>query len=215
MTGFGGKVKGSGSHQTASAIREALGHRTIVLVGLMGCGKSSVGRRLAMRLGLPFVDADEEIELAAGQTIAEVFAHYGEDHFRDREWRVISRILDGGPQVLATGGGAYMRAETREKIARCGIAVWLKADLSVLMQRVMRRNDRPLLRTPDPKATMRALMEERYPVYAQADVIIDSRDVPHDVIVGEIVAALSRRLCAGRAEDRTCPAGPVSGPHEG
>lgn len=215
MTGFGGKVKGSGAHQTASAIKEALGHRTIVLVGLMGCGKSSVGRRLATRLGLPFVDADEEIETAAGQTIAEVFARYGEDHFRDREWRVISRILDGGPQVLATGGGAYMRAETREKIARCGIAVWLKADLPVLMQRVMRRNDRPLLRTSDPKATMRALMDERYPVYAQAELVIDSRDVPHDVIVGEIVAALARKLCAGRTEGHTRPADTVSGPQDG
>jgi len=171
-------------------LTDRLGQRSIVLVGLMGCGKSSVGRRLATRLGLPFVDADNEIELAAGKSIPEIFADYGEAHFRDREHLVIARLLGNGPQVLATGGGAYMRADTRDAIREAGIAVWLRAELPVLMRRVMRRDDRPMLKTVDPEATMRDLMAVRYPVYAEADVTVESRDVTHDVVVNEIVAAL-------------------------
>lgn len=198
MRGLEKRLKRRRVTAVASAIKAALGNQTIVLVGLMGCGKSSVGRRLAAQLGMAFVDADEEIERAAGQTIPEVFARYGEDHFRDREVRVISRILDTGPQVLATGGGAYMRAETREKIRACGISVWLKAELPVLMQRVSRRSDRPLLKTADPEATMRDLMAQRYPVYAEADITIESRDVSHEVIVAEIIEALQKRLCVAQ-----------------
>ncbi len=177
-----------------------LGRRSIVLVGLMGCGKSSVGRRLAQRLGLAFVDADDEIEKAAGKSISDIFADYGEVHFRDRESRVICRLLGGGPQVLATGGGAFMRAETREAIAETGISLWLRAELPVLMARVMRREDRPLLKTADPQATMRQLMDERYPVYAKADITVDSRDASHDVVVREAIRALRRHLSANAPE---------------
>ena len=195
MTGFGKKVKGRRSLQAAE-VKSRLEKRTIVLVGLMGCGKSSVGRRLASALELKFVDADDEIELAAGQTIPEVFAHYGEDHFRDRENRIIARILESGPQVLATGGGAFMRADTRERIAACGLSVWLKAGLPVLMSRVKRRTDRPLLQTADPEETMRQLMLARYPVYAEADITVHSRDVPHDAMVDDILLALQKKLVA-------------------
>jgi shikimate kinase len=182
-----------------AGIRRAIGRRTIALVGLMGCGKSSVGRRLATRLDLPFVDADDEIEKAAGKTISEIFADHGEQVFRDGERKVIARLLGHGPQVLATGGGAYMSPETRERIRAAGLAVWLSADLGVLLRRVMKRDTRPLLKQDDPEAVLRRLMEERYPVYAEADIIIQSRDVPHDVIVGEVVAALAAcpRLEAG------------------
>jgi shikimate kinase len=178
-------------------VRERLGGRSIVLVGLMGCGKSSVGRRLAQRIELPFVDADDAIEAAAGKTIPEIFADHGEAHFRDGERRVIARLLADGQKVLATGGGAFMSAETREAIGQAGVSVWLKAELPVLMRRVMRRSNRPLLKAADPEAVMRDLMAVRYPVYAQADVVVESREVPHDVIVGEILAALADHLGAG------------------
>ena len=191
MAGFDPRTKGSEPDEDCQCLVDRLGARSIVLVGLMGCGKSSVGRRLAVRLGLKFVDADTEIESAAGKTIPEIFEDYGEAHFRDREHLVIRRLLGGGPQVLATGGGAYMRADTREAIARAGIAVWLKAELDVLMRRVMRRDDRPLLKTDDPRARMQELMDARYPVYAQADVTVESRDVSHDVVVREIIEALA------------------------
>lgn len=174
----------------------ALGRRSIVLVGMMGAGKSSIGRRLAQRLGLSFVDADAEIETAhAGVTIAEIFATYGEPYFRSGEQRVIGRLLDSGPQVLATGGGAFMNANTRAAIREKGMSVWLKADFDVLMRRVKRRAtaDRPMLQG-DPAQRIRALMNERYPVYAEADVTVISRDVPHDAIVNEIVSALADRL---------------------
>ena len=183
--------------QAAAKLLERLGDRSIVLVGLMGCGKSSVGRRLAVKLGLPFIDADTEIELAAGKTIPEIFTDYGEEHFRDREHLVIARLLRGGPQVLATGGGAYMRADTRTAIGEAGIAVWLRAELDVLMRRVMRRDDRPMLKNADPEAKMRQLMELRYPIYAEADLTVESRDVTHDVVVNEIVAALKNGPLAG------------------
>ena len=180
----------AGPHETA--LLAALGRRSIVLVGMMGAGKSSIGRRLAQRLGVGFVDADAEIEQAAGMTIAEIFANYGEPDFRSGEARVIARLLDQGLQVLATGGGAYMNPETRAGIRQKGISVWLKADFDVLMRRVKRRAtaDRPMLQG-DPAQRIKLLMAERYPVYAEADITVMSREVSHETIVGEIVASLS------------------------
>ena len=191
MAGAGVRRRMDGQAIDNSTLIKRLGRRSIVLVGLMGCGKSSVGRRLAVRLGLPFVDADTEIEVAAGKTIPEIFTDYGEPHFRDREHLVIGRLLGNGPQVLATGGGAYMRSDTREAIREAGISVWLRAEFPVLMRRVMRREDRPMLKTADPEATLRELMAVRYPIYAEADVTVESRDVTHEVVVGEIIAALA------------------------
>ena len=177
-------------------IGPALGRRSIVLVGMMGAGKSSVGRRLAARLGIPFVDADIEIEKAAGMTITEIFAAHGEPYFRAGEARVIARLLESGPQVLATGGGAFMNADTRSTIGLKGISVWLRATLEVLSRRIKRRNDRPLLTNADPVETLRRLMDERYPVYAEADLTVESRDVPHEAIVEEIIEGLRARLQA-------------------
>jgi shikimate kinase len=176
------------------AIVAALGARAVVLVGMMGAGKSSIGRRLAGRLGIPFADADNEIEVAHRMTIADIFSTYGEAYFRSGETRVIARLLEGGPQVLATGGGAFMNADTRGAISAHGVSVWLKAELDVLMRRIKRRQDRPLLKTEDPAETLRGLMAERYPVYAQADITIQSREVPHEKIVDEIVGALAAWL---------------------
>jgi len=175
-------------------IREALGSRSIVLIGLMGAGKTAVGRRLANRLELSFTDADSEIELAAGQTVSEIFAEHGEPYFRQGEARVIARLLQAGPQVLATGGGAYMSAGTRANIKARGISIWLKAELPVLLHRVRRRGNRPLLAAGDPETVMRERMQKRYPVYAGADITVESRDLPHDVIVSEVVEALARWL---------------------
>ncbi len=174
----------------ADSLRDRLGSRSIVLVGLMGCGKSSIGKRLAARLGLPFVDADDEIEKAAAKTINEIFADHGEAHFREGERKVIARLLNNGPQVLATGGGAFMHAETRKRIKETSISVWLRADLPVLMRRVSKRDTRPLLRDGNPEATMRKLIEARYPVYAEADLTVESREEPHDLIVNEIIGRL-------------------------
>lgn len=157
----------------------------------MGAGKTTVGRRLAARLGLPFVDADAEIEKAAGQSVSDIFAQHGEAAFRDGEKRVIARLLENGPQILATGGGAFIDPETRARIAECGISIWLKAELDVLMKRVSRRADRPLLRQDDPQSVMKRLMAERYPVYAQADITVESIDEPHDMIVEAIVEKLA------------------------
>ncbi len=169
---------------------ETLGDRSIVLVGLMGAGKTTVGRKLAQRLSLPFVDADHEIEKAAGKTVPEIFADHGEPYFRDGERRVIARLLNDGPQVLATGGGAYMNPETRALIKARGISVWLKADLQLLMKRVKRRSNRPLLRNDDPEEVMKRLMAERYPVYAQADTAVDCRDLAQSVMVNDVIRAL-------------------------
>jgi shikimate kinase len=177
-----------------AAVVAALAVRSIVLVGMMGAGKSSIGRRLALRLGIPFVDADTEIEKAAQMSIPDIFATRGEAEFRAGEARVIHRLLEGGPQVLATGGGAFINADTRAEIGLKGISVWLKAEFDVLMRRIRRRHDRPLLKTDDPAATLRRLVDERYPIYALADVTVQSRDVAHDKIVDEIVAALAPRL---------------------
>jgi shikimate kinase len=171
--------------------RDSLGRRAIVLVGLMGAGKTSVGRRLAEKLNLPFVDADHEIALAAGKSIPEIFSDHGEDYFREGERRVITRLLEDGAQVLATGGGAYMNSETRERIRDHGISIWLKADLDLLLKRVSKRNDRPLLQQDDPAKVLQRLMDTRYPVYATADVTVESRDVQHGQMVNEVIKALA------------------------
>lgn len=177
--------------EAADALRAGLGRRSLVMVGLMGCGKSSVGRRLATRLAMPFVDTDEEIERVAGnKSIVDIFADWGEAEFRNGERRVIARLLGQGPQVLATGGGAFINPDTRANIKAHGISVWLKADLPVLMRRVAKRDTRPLLRTGDPEAVMRKLMDERYPIYAEADIVVESRDVAHDIIVTDVIEAL-------------------------
>jgi shikimate kinase len=176
-------------------ITSALGGRSVVLVGMMGAGKSTIGRRLAARLRLPFLDADIEIEAAAGMSIPDIFETHGEPHFRDGEARVIARLLDGGPAVIATGGGAFMREETRNRIRDKAVSIWLKADVDVIMKRVRRRADRPLLQTEDPVATVSRLLEQREPVYRTADLTIASRDVPHDRVVDECVEALRARLC--------------------
>jgi len=177
-----------------AAVLGALGTRSVVLVGMMGAGKSSIGRRLAGELGLAFVDADLEIEKAAGMTIPEIFESQGEDYFRSGEARVIARLLDCGPQVLATGGGAFMNPRTRELVREKGISIWLKADADILLRRVKRRTDRPLLKTGDPAATLARLLAERDPVYAEADLVIQSRDEPHEIIMSEIIAALAGKL---------------------
>ena len=181
-------------------ILSALGTRSIVLVGMMGVGKSTIGRRLATRLGLRFLDADVEIEVAhAGMTIPEIFAAHGEPYFRDGEARVIARLLESGPIVLATGGGAFMREDTRSRIAARAISIWLKADHDVIMRRVRRRADRPLLQTADPEGTVTRLLTEREPVYSNADLTIASRDVPHDRIVEETIETLHAHLCGQAA----------------
>jgi shikimate kinase len=173
-------------------IRELLGSRSIVLVGMPGCGKSAIGRRLAPRLDLPFVDADEEIERAAGKPITEIFADHGEAYFREGERKVIARLLAAGPQVLATGGGALMSAETRESIRRAGVSVWVKAELPLLVRRVAKRSTRPLFQGRDAEVVMRELMAVRHPIFATSDVVVDSRDVQHETIVSEIIEALAR-----------------------
>jgi shikimate kinase len=182
-----------------AALIAALGAHSIVLVGMMGSGKSSIGRRLATRLAIRFVDADSEIEEAAGMTIAEIFERHGEPYFRGGEARVIARLLDHGPQVLATGGGAFMNKDTRALIRAKAVSVWLKAELDVLMKRIKRRGDRPLLKNDDPAATLTALIAQRYPIYGEADVTVSSRDVPHETIVDEIVVALRPHIVAREA----------------
>jgi shikimate kinase len=166
--------------------------RSIVLVGLMGAGKTKIGRRLAARLNLPFFDSDEEIEAAAGETIEEIFANRGEAVFRDGERRVIARLLGGAVHVLATGGGAFMDPGTRRTITARGVSVWLRADLDVLFARVSRRTNRPLLKTPDPRAVLAELIERRYPIYAEADIAIDSGEGPSDATANRVIAALAR-----------------------
>jgi shikimate kinase len=174
----------------------ALGKRCVVLIGMMGAGKSTIGRRMAARLRLPFLDADTEIETAAGMSIPDIFETHGEPHFRDGEARVIARLLDNGPAVIATGGGAFMREETRHRIRDRAVSIWLKADADVIMKRVRRRSDRPLLQNADPEGTVSRLLGEREPVYETADLTILSRDIPHDKIVDECLEALHARLRA-------------------
>jgi len=180
--------------ERADRIVAALEERPIVLVGLMGAGKTSVGRRLAQRLNLEFRDADAEIELAAKMTIADIFESYGEARFRDGERRVMARLLKAGPSVIATGGGAYINAETRALIRSVGLSVWLNAEFEVLMRRVRRRNDRPLLKGRDPEGTMKRLIEERYPVYAEAEVTVASGDCSHEEVLEAVLVALERHL---------------------
>jgi shikimate kinase len=178
-----------------AAILGLLGSRSIVLIGMMGVGKSSIGRRLAARLNIPFVDADSEIEKAAGMSIPDIFARHGEADFRSGEARVIARLLDSGPQVLATGGGAVMNEATRAAIKAKGVSIWLSAEFDVLMRRInKRKNDRPMLQTADPAATLRELLAVREPIYAQADITVQSREGPHEVIVAEIMTALAAFL---------------------
>ncbi len=183
----------------AAAILAGLESRSLVLVGMMGVGKSSVGRRLAGRLGIPFVDADSEIEKAAGMSIADIFARHGEPDFRSGEARVIARLLQGGPQVLATGGGAFMNPSTRNAVRAKGISIWLKAELDVLLRRISkRRNERPLLQGGDPEETLRGLLAEREPTYGLADLTVQSRDVSHEAVVADIMTALVAFLGASR-----------------
>ncbi len=163
---------------------------SIVLIGLMGAGKSSIGRRLAARLNLPFKDADTEIEAAANMSVAEIFENHGETAFRDGERKVIARLLSGARQVLATGGGAYMDPETRALIAKSGTSIWLRAELDTLTKRCMKRNSRPLLKTGDPKEILKGLMDQRYPVYAEADIVVDSGEGPHEIVITKIVDEL-------------------------
>ena len=178
-------------------ITAALGTRSVVLIGMMGAGKSTIGRRLSARLRLPFLDADSEIEAAASMSIPDIFETHGEPHFRNGEARVIARLLDTGPAVLATGGGAFMREDTRTRIGAKAVSIWLKADLDIIMKRVKRRADRPLLQTADPAATVGRLISEREPVYKSADITILSREVPHEKIVDECIDALHGWVCGG------------------
>jgi len=181
--------------QQERALVHALGSRSVVLVGMMGAGKSSIGRRLAQRLGLPFVDADNAIESAAGMTIPEIFEKHGEPYFRAGEARVIARLLDQGPQVLATGGGAVMDPQTRELIRDKAVSIWLKADIEVLLKRTKRRSDRPLV------DRIKDLMPQREPIYALSDLVVQSRDEPHEIIIDEIMAVLSAYLGVAAAAE--------------
>jgi shikimate kinase len=191
---------------SAASIRAVLGRRSVVLVGMMGVGKTSIGRRLAARLGIPFVDADSEIEKAAGMSICDIFARHGEASFRSGEARVIARLLDDGPQVLATGGGAFMNEATRAVIKSKGVSIWLSAEFDVLVRRlVKRKNDRPMLHTADPAKTLKELLELRNPVYAEADLTVRSRESPHDAIVAEIVAALAALINAASSPRQESP----------
>ena len=167
--------------------------KTLVLVGMMGAGKTSVGRRLASGLGVPFKDADAEIELAAGCTINEIFERFGEPAFRDGERKVIARLLAEAPHVLATGGGAFIDQETRTRVKQDAVSIWLRARLDLLMERVLRKDNRPLLRNTDSRATLERLLKEREPFYAQADIIIESDEGPHEAVVRRILAALDAR----------------------
>ena len=177
-----------------------LAGRPIVLVGMMGAGKTTVGRRLATRLARNFVDSDEEVEKAANMTIPDIFAAHGEADFRAGEARVIARLLRDADIVLGTGGGAFINPETRALVRAHAVSVWIKADFELLFQRVSRRSNRPLLKTANPRETLQTLIEARYPVYAEADITIVSRDVPQDQVAGEIIDALAGHLAAGAPE---------------
>jgi shikimate kinase len=183
----------------ADALRARLGRRAVVLVGMPGSGKSSIGRRLAQWLGLPFADADAEIEQAAGMSVTDIFASRGEAEFRAGEARVIARLIDERPRVIATGGGAFMNPETRALIGARAVSIWLKAEIPVLLRRVKRKSDRPLLHAADPEAALRRLLSERESTYAEADIVIPSHEGPHEAVVDAIVAALDHRLTAAEA----------------
>ncbi|UDL88133.1 shikimate kinase [Mesorhizobium sp. PAMC28654] len=187
--------------ESHAALLGRLGNRSIVFVGLMGAGKTAIGRKVATMLSLPFIDSDQEIESVSRMTVPELFERYGETEFRALEQRVILRVLENGPQVLSTGGGAFMNAQTREAIAGHGISVWLKAELDLLMERVSKKQNRPLLKSADPRAVLERLMAERYPVYATADVTVPTRDDRKEVIAAEVTNALCGHL--GVAETAT------------
>jgi len=179
-------------------------NRTVALVGMMGAGKTSIGRRLAARLDVPFRDADHEIEAAAGLTVAEIFARFGEPYFRDGERRVIARLLSDGPHVLATGGGAFMDASTRALIRARAVSLWLRADIELMLARVGRRNNRPLLKGGEPRAVLEQLIAQRYPIYAEADITVDSVDGPPEATLERVMAALAAQLGAA-GERRAAP----------
>lgn len=176
--------------------------RSVVLVGLMGAGKSCIGKRLASRLGMSFLDADHEIEQAAGCSISEIFERHGEEAFRDGERRVIARLLDSEPHILAAGGGAFMDPRTRALIRERAISIWLRADLDLLIRRTSRRNDRPLLKVADPRSKLTELMAQRHPVYAEADITVDSTDGPPEATLERVTAALEAYLRAEPARQR-------------
>lgn len=180
--------------RTAARLLSNLDGRSLVLVGLMGAGKSTIGKRVADILNVPFRDADVEIEKAAQMSVAELFENYGEPEFRELERRVIMRLVKDGPTVLATGGGAYIHEETRQAIAENGISIWLNADIDVLMERVSRRQTRPLLKHPDPKSVMEKLMKERYPVYAKANLTVSSHKGRRDVVARDVIRTVYNHL---------------------
>jgi len=180
--------------ESHAALLGRLGNRSIVFVGLMGAGKTAIGRKVATTLSLPFVDSDQEIESVSRMTVPELFERYGETEFRALEQRVILRVLENGPQVLSTGGGAFMNAQTREAIASHGVSVWLRAEIDLLMERVSKKQNRPLLKSADPRAVLERLMAERYPVYAEANVTVPTRDDRKEVIAAEVVDALCRHF---------------------
>ncbi|UVK40258.1 shikimate kinase [Mesorhizobium sp. AR10] len=176
--------------ESHAALLDRLGNRSVVFVGLMGAGKTAVGRKVAAMLALPFIDSDQEIESVSRMTVPELFERYGETEFRALEQRVILRVLENGPQVLSTGGGAFMNAQTREAITSHGVSVWLKAEIDLLMERVSKKQNRPLLKSSDPRAVLERLMAERYPIYAEANVTVPTRDDRKEVIAAEVVEAL-------------------------
>ncbi|MER9843865.1 shikimate kinase [Mesorhizobium australicum] len=180
--------------ETHGTLLGRLGSRSIVFVGLMGAGKTAIGRKVATMLSLPFIDSDQEIESVSRMSVPELFERYGETEFRALEQRVILRVLENGPQVLSTGGGAFMNAQTREAIAAHGVSVWLKAELDLLMDRVSKKQNRPLLKSADPRAVLERLMAERYPVYATSDVTVPTRDDRKEVIAAEVIEALCRHF---------------------
>lgn len=182
-----------------ASLLEALGARSIVFVGLMGAGKTAIGRKVATALALPFIDSDHEIETVSRMTVPELFEHYGEAEFRTLEQRVILRLLEAGPQILSTGGGAFMNAQTREAIASHGVSVWLKADLDLLMERVAKKQNRPLLQNPDPRGVLERLMGERHPIYAEAAITVETRDDRKETIAAEVIEALERHFSIGKA----------------
>lgn len=189
-----GRGDGKAREREREQVLNLLGQRPLVLVGMMGAGKTTVGRRLAARLGRRFLDSDDEIEKAANMSIEEMFASHGETEFRSGEARVIARLLREENLVLATGGGAFVNPETRAQILEAGVSVWLKADVEVLFARVSRRSNRPLLKTANPKETLRKLIETRYPIYANAHITVLSRDVPQDAVASDVMAALVSAL---------------------
>lgn len=180
--------------ENAEQVLLRLGDRAIVFVGLMGAGKTAIGRKVAQALDLPFIDSDTEIETVSTMSIPELFERYGEPEFRSLENRVVTRLLEGGRRVLSTGGGAFMNAATRDAIRARGVSVWLKADLDLLMERVSKKKNRPLLKNPDPRGVMARLIAERYPVYAEADITVETRDDRREVIAAEVIAAISAHL---------------------